>query len=400
MKKSQIILIICITLTMFLGMPFYSNAQTVSYAPMVSNIRINQASTPGSIEITFDVDDPDGGLLEILMLASKDSGQIYTVSPKFVTGDVNKYIIDGKDKSIKWDMSKDLPGVDPKNVKIRLTADDGVKLLPDTGTTPAATESKPISTTTLPEVSGNVKIGNDGVKMVLIPAGEFEMGGSAGDADEKPVHTVNVNAFYIDIYEVTNAKYKEFVDATGHESSVYWKYPNFNEPDQPVVGITWDDANAYAKWAGKRLPTEAEWEKAARGGLVGKKYAWGDSPMPPEGAGNFADETAKKVFKKWDIISGYDDGFSHTAPVGSLNPNGYGVYDMMGNVWEWCADWYDNYYSKSPKSNPKGPDSGTCKVIRGGSWNSGFINYLRVAYRNYYTPTYVNYSLVGFRCVQ
>jgi sulfatase modifying factor 1 len=192
------------------------------------------------------------------------------------------------------------------------------------------------------------------------------------------------------------------VEATGHEKPIYWKYSNFNEPHQPVVGATWDDANAYAKWAGKRLPTEAEWEKAARGGLIGKKYAWGDSAIPPSGAGNFADETAKQVFRKWDIINGYNDGYSHPAPVGSFSPNGYGVYDMMGNVWEWCSDWYDpNYYASSPKSNPKGPTSGRDHVVRGGSWFAD-KDYLRVSNRFNYDPSYIIDSAfnIGFRCVQ
>jgi len=399
-KRSRTILISYITLVLLLGVQLYSDAQNISYAPTVNNIKINQTLLTGSIEITFDVDDPDGGLLEVRMLVSKDNGQTYTVSPKSATGDVNKYTIAGKGKIIKWDMGKDLPGIDPNNIKIRLIADDGIKLLPDTGTTTSS--SKSASSTTVSEAGNNAKAVKDVSKMILIPAGEFEMGSSVGDADERPVHTVNIDAFYIDMYEVTNAQYKEFVDATSHESPVYWKYSNFNEPDQPVVGVTWDDANAYTKWAGKRLPTEAEWERAARGGLIGKKYAWGDSSTPPPGAGNFADETSKKVFKKWDVINGYDDGFSHPAPVGCFDPNGYGVCDMMGNVWEWCADWYDSgYYSKSSKDNPKGPATGQEHVLRGGSWFSD-KDYLRVSNRYNYNPSYTmkEAANIGFRCAK
>ena len=402
-RKSQIALITYTILVLLLGVNFYSDAQTVSYAPMVTNIRINQSSPTSVIEITFDVDDPDGGLFEVKMIASKDNGQTYTVTPKSVTGDVNKYTIAGKGKSATWDVGKDLPGVDLKCITIRLFAVDGVQLLPDTGTQSTSTiTTKSTSSTVTTTVSGTTKIEKDVTKMVLIPAGEFEMGSSIGDPDERPVHTVNVDAFYIGMYEVTNAQYKEFVDATGHESPVYWKYSNYNEPNQPVVGVTWEDANAYAKWAGKRLPTEAEWEKAARGGLIGKKYAWGDSSTPPSGAGNFADETAKKVFRKWDIISGYDDGFSHPAPVGCFDSNGYGIYDMMGNVWEWCADWYDSgYYSKSPKDNPKGPAAGAEHVLRGGSWFSD-KDYLRVSNRYNYNPSYTMKCScnIGFRCAK
>jgi len=244
--------------------------------------------------------------------------------------------------------------------------------------------------------------------MVLIPAGEFKMGDAfnEGDRDERPVHTVYLDAFYIDIYEVTNAQYKKFMDATGYKAPYYWNDQNYKAPNNPVVSVSWNDAKAYTDWAGKRLPTEAEWEKAARGGLSGKRYVWGDDWPPPKNSGNFADETARKVLGlDWPIIHGYDDGYAHTAPVEKFTPNGYGLYDMAGNVWEWCADWYDrNYYVISPKSNPKGPDSGSYKVLRGGSWKNGddfslcaFSVTLRFGY---YNPSEDITDNVGFRCVQ
>ncbi|MEK7396964.1 MAG: formylglycine-generating enzyme family protein, partial [Candidatus Poribacteria bacterium] len=284
-------------------------------------------------------------------------------------------------------------------------------------------------------------IGKDGAKMVLIPAGEFQMGTDASEipelakltkdkesswfADETPRHTVFVDAFYMDVYEVTNAQYKKFVQATGHKepegfgidrvegNTIYfksgfkpWADKSYNGDNQPVVCVTWEDAKAYAEWAGKRLPTEAEWEYAARGGLVGKGYVWGDWP-PLEGSGNFADETFKKAFPSkeefpnyWIFINGYDDGYACTAPVGSYKPNGYGLYDMAGNVWEWCADWYNSiYYATSPKSNPRGPDSGSFHVLRVGSWHDDITLNLHVANRNIYlNPMYLN-SNIGFRCV-
>jgi len=255
-------------------------------------------------------------------------------------------------------------------------------------------------------------IGQDDAPMVLIPAGEFQMGSDDGNDDEKPIHTVYLDAFYMDIYEVTNAQYKKFAQATGHEEPegyIYvnddwvwgkpWSDKKYNGDNQPVVCVSWYDAKAYADWAGERLPTEAEREKAARGGLAGKRYVWGDEWAPPKNAGNFADETARKVFG-WDrIINDYDDGYAYASPVGKFTPNGYMLYDMAGNVCEWCADWYDeNYYANSPESNPKGPDSGNYKVIRGGSWFYDAY-YLRVAGRFSYFPSYVSAN-IGFRCVQ
>lgn len=223
----------------------------------------------------------------------------------------------------------------------------------------------------------------DDAPMVLIPAGEFEMGSNDGEDDEKPVHTVYLDAFYMDKYEVTNALYKKFMDATGYKAPAYWNDKRFNDPQHPVVGVSWKDANEYCKWAGKRLPTEAEWEKAARGGLVGKKYPWGDTLTHNDA--NYSGKGDKDIWK-------------YTSSVGSFPPNGYGLYDMAGNVYEWCADWYgSNYYASSPKSNPAGQSSGLVRVLRGGSWSHLNDSNLRTAYRNYYDPTYV-YNYLGFRC--
>lgn len=236
----------------------------------------------------------------------------------------------------------------------------------------------------------------DGMKdgMVVIPAGEFQMGSDNGEDEEKPVHSIYIDVFYMDIYEVTNAQYKKFIDATGHKEPSYWNDSKYNSPNQPVVGVSWNDAKSYADWVGKRLPTEAEWEKAARGGLIGKKYIWGDEWPPPKGAGNFDDEGIVDS----SFIEGYTDGYICTAPVGRFNPNGYGLCDMVGNVWEWCADWYSSsYYTNSSKKNPAGPVSGSYHVMRGGSWNDCIPDFLRVAYRP--DPSYL-YFYVGFRCVK
>jgi formylglycine-generating enzyme len=223
-------------------------------------------------------------------------------------------------------------------------------------------------------------MGKDGAPMVLIPAGDFQMGSNRDN--EKPIHTVYLDAFYIDVYEVTKAQYRKFIDATEHKAPAYWNDKDYNAPDQPVVGVSWNDVVAYCQWAGKRLPTEAEWEKAARGGLVGKRYPWGDTITHNDA--NYSGTGGKDM---WDGKS----------PVGSFAPNGYGLYDMIGNVWEWCADWYDdNYYANSPKSNPTGPSSGLTRVLRGGSWNYHGLA-LRVSHRSYNAPPNMS-SNVGFRC--
>lgn len=239
-------------------------------------------------------------------------------------------------------------------------------------------------------------IGQDDVPMVFIPAGEFQMGDASyeGMSDQRPVHTVYVDAFHMDVYEVTNARYQRFMDTTGRGAPGYWSDPRFNAPEQPVVGVSWHDAVAYAEWVGKRLPTEAEREKAARGGLTGKLYTWGDEDPDAGGIYRANYDNAEDA-----------DGYAYTAPVGSFAPNGYGLYDMAGNVWEWCADWYDrDYYSDSPERNPTGPDSGDAwwggeyRVCRGGSWSGGPFT-LRVAFRYEQRPTVTYYHYLGFRCV-
>ena len=224
------------------------------------------------------------------------------------------------------------------------------KLQPKVGTpiSPAKkTQIKP-NKQDISEVTGS----KDRSGMVLIPAGP------------------SIPAFYMDKYEVTNAQYREFMRATEHREPSSWDNDDYNQPNRPVVGVNWHDAVAYANWAGKRLPTEAEWEFAARGGLVGKRYPWGDDEEIARDHANYQGTGGKD---KWE----------YCAPVGSFKPNGYGLFDMTGNAYEWCQDWHD--YNESSR------------VLRGGSWNYGTY-YLRVANRSYNYPgnRYDNY---GVRCV-
>jgi len=240
----------------------------------------------------------------------------------------------------------------------------------------------------------------DGAEMAYIPAGSFEMGDAMNETEawmqrSRPLHTVRLDGFYIDKTEVTVGQFKAFLADSGYHWTGSWDDVDQYSPgdDYPMIYVDWNDAMAYAKWSGKRLPTEAEWEYAARGGLVGQRYPWG-SEKADGSQGNFADKSSAVDWANANV----DDGYATCSPVGSYPPNSYGLYDMGGNVWEWCADWYSSdYYSKSPVKNPLGPDSGSSRVVRGGSW-SNYTYYLRVAYRGYYFP-HNRIGGLGFRCV-
>lgn len=225
---------------------------------------------------------------------------------------------------------------------------------------------------------------DDGAERVLVPAGEFAMGSKGGTTAELPVHRVYLDAFYIDKFEVTNLLYARFTQATGRKSPGLWKNSTFNAPNQPVVGVSWYDAEAYCKSAGKRLPTEAEWEKAARG-TDERRYPWGD---------------------QWDSrrANTSQGGPGRPTPIGSYEQgrSPYGAYDMAGNVWEWVADWYDpTYYAKSPTRNPAGPDNGRVRVRRGGGWRSH--PQLARTFNRFRGDDYEPDSQsddIGFRCVK
>jgi sulfatase modifying factor 1 len=222
--------------------------------------------------------------------------------------------------------------------------------------------------------------------MVLIPGGTFIMGSNAVPGSiSYPAHPVTLQSFYMDIREVTNREYMEFCQSTGHGYPEFWGMDVYKSgpgyPDYPVVGVNQSDAGAYAEWAGKRLPTEAEWEYAARGGLEGIDFPYGEHA--DHALARFNDPGAEKG----------------PLPAGSYEPNGYGLYDMAGNVWEWVSDWfYSAYYAESPPEDPRGPASGTFKVFRGGGWHSGG-GCTSVHHRNALPQYWVDIS-GGFRCVR
>jgi sulfatase modifying factor 1 len=271
--------------------------------------------------------------------------------------------------------------------------------------------------------------------MQLIPGGEFLMGSET----ESPVHQIEVAPFYIDIVCVTNERFSEFVNATryktqaerfgwsfvffGHltpaqqreqvrwrvQGSEWWcriEGATWRHPEgpgssikkrwqYPVVHVSWNDANAYATWAGKRLPTEAEWEFAARGGLVQKAFPWGEELEP---AGKHMMNVWQGIFP---MLNTEADGYYGVAPAKSFKPNRYGLYNMTGNVWEWCSDWFDpDYYRVSPPLNPRGPCSGDRRVMRGGSYlcHDSYCNRYRTDARYSNTPE-SSTTNCGFRCV-
>ncbi len=274
--------------------------------------------------------------------------------------------------------------------------------------------------------------------LVLLPGGTFAMGGEDPDgfpADgEGPVRPVTLSAFRIDRYATSNRAFAEFVEATGHRTDaerygwsfvfagllppdfpdtsavvqapwwrqVYgadWRHPEGPDTsmtgrmDHPVVHVSWHDAVAYCRWAGRRLPTEAEWEHAARGGLEGAKYAWGDELTP---GGVWKCNIWQGTFPVENTL---DDGHLGTAPVDAFDSNGFGLHNVAGNVWEWCGDWFSPTHAAAPARDPRGPRSGDARVIRGGSYlcHHSYCNRYRVAARTANTPDSSTGNM-GFRC--
>ncbi len=445
MSRSSIRVIVVVMVTVAIAAPALAD----NHAPVVTNVTSSQR-TDGSklVDIRYNLADADGDACTVTVQASSDGGATWTVPITAVSGAVGAGITPGVNKLIVWNCAVDLPGAFGSQYRVRVCADDGYNPAPP--------------------------------GMVLIPAGEFLMGNSftgEGDPDELPRHAVYVDAFCMDTYEVTNQQYCDalnWASAQGNliqvTSGVVYKYGGTSYPycdtttsssysritwngttfgvvagkaNHPMVRVSWYGSVAYCNWrsamqgkplcydlstwacnfgSGYRLPTEAEWEKAARGGAAGRRFPWSDQDTIQHARCNYYSSSGysydtsptRNYHPCWGSGS-----TPYTSPVGFFNgslrykadwnwpgsptsyqtangANGYGLYDMAGNVWEWCNDWYgSSYYSSSPYNNPHGPTSGTYRVLRGGSWND-YANYCRCAYRYHYYPAARN-SRHGFR---
>jgi formylglycine-generating enzyme required for sulfatase activity len=219
--------------------------------------------------------------------------------------------------------------------------------------------------------------------LVRIPEGCFLMGSETGQDNERPVHRVWVDRFLLAACQVTNAEYGRFLHATGSPQPPFWDDANFSHPEQPVVAVSWLEAVKYCEWLSAavgrnyRLPTEAEWERAARGGMEGRLFPWGDAP--PQSLPDYEN--------RWRI---------GPEPVAKYAPSAFGLYDICENVHEWCSDWYQaDYYAVSPERNPRGPETGDRRASRGGSWRH-HIKITRCAARSSIPPQF-QYADYGFR---
>jgi formylglycine-generating enzyme required for sulfatase activity len=374
---------------------------TAAGAPAVSNVRAAQRAGTELVDVTYDLANPGGGTVSVTVAISTNGGTSYDLPATHLAGALGVGIAPGTGKHVTWDAGQDWPGHFSSNVRFRVTADDQVA------------------------PSG----------MVLIPAGSFQMGDTLdGESDALPLHVVYVSAFYMDAnlasYTLWQQVYQWAIShgysfdyagsgkAANHPvQTIDWydavKWCNarsekegrapayYTGPSQTAVYRSGDKdlANACVNWsAGYRLPTEAEWEKAARGGLSGKRFPWGNT-VDWSRANYYADPSDYS----YDLAptSGYDPTFNHgvfpyTSPVGYFAPNGYGLHDMAGNVEEWCWDWYGSF-STGSQDDPRGPSAGRDRVDRGSDFGDVAF-YSRAAGRNGDQPG-GGYDCVGFRCV-
>jgi formylglycine-generating enzyme required for sulfatase activity len=353
----------------------------------INNVQFKLDSQDKEVHITYDLFDSQERAVEVMVQASNDQGKTWDILPfpQSLAGDLHG-VKPGKGKSIVWKAGDEFQGFSVELFQVRLVLAQVVG-----SASSVATNIDPVAEATREAVAEEKEnqleldktknlpqtiAGKDGEPMVLIPAGYFTMGSpdGKGGKDEHPAHQVWISSFYMDQYLVTFDQYDKFCDAAGRQKPAdgYTSYkvpsPHWGRGRQPVLNLTWKEADDYCKWAGGRLPTEAEWEKAARGGTE-TTYFWGKDDGP---ASNYAWYGSNSRHKTW--------------PVGQLKPNPYGLYDIVGNLWEWVADWYGaDYYAESPGRNPAGPEEGKLKVLRGGSFSNG-TDCLQVAHRSGWDP--------------
>jgi len=359
------------------------------FSQEIRNVQFKLDGPDKEVLITYDLYDPRERVNEVMVQASNDQGKNWNILPasQVLSGDVNE-VRPGKGKSVVWKAGDDFQEFSPELFQVRLVLVQVISSASSavTGLDPSAEadrEAQAVKKENELEVNRSKSLprtlrGKEGTPMILIPAGYFTMGSpeGKGNGDEHPAHKVWISAFYMDQTLVTFDEYDKFCDATGRQkpSDGFISYsfkiqsPHWGRAKRPALNLSWKEADDYCQWAGGRLPTEAEWEKAARGG-TDSTYFWGSDA---EKATDYAWYVLNSRYEIW--------------PVGTLKPNHYGLYDMAGNLWEWVSDWYSrDYYATSPDRNPVGPPDGKLKVLRGGSFSNG-DDCLQAAHRSNWDP--------------
>jgi formylglycine-generating enzyme required for sulfatase activity len=393
--------------------PLLATVISQAAPPVVSNVRAAQRAGTHYVDIYYNVSDPNGGPVTVYVHISPNGGQTWNVPVFTTSGAVGPGVTLGNDRLIVWNSGVDWPGQFNNQCKVRIVADDN----------------------TAPPAPAN---------MAYIPGGAFNMGDTWADAgtvsDERPVHSVFISSFFMDRYEVkgqlwTDVKTWASVNGKGYAFDNAGAYKALTHPVQTISwydAVKWCNARSeydgltpcyytdaglttiyktgqaapYVKWnaSGYRLPTEAEWEKAARGGSSNKRFPWGDTISQSQANyyGNTASYTYDLGPNGYNPVGSIGGTSPATSVVGAFAPNAYGLYDMAGNVWEWCGDWYDaNWYAntQSTYDNTHGPTGSlSYRVLRGGAWLN-YPDYARCADRGDDPPSNANY-VVGFRCVR